>query len=46
MHVVIVGTIHQPGRNFTPDFVAQMLALIQPDLILVNLDSTFFPPGY
>ena len=44
--VVIVGTIHQPSRNFNPNSVAQMLARIQPDLILVELDSTFFTPAF
>jgi hypothetical protein len=42
--VIIVGTIHQPGRNFNPDSVAQILERIQPDLILVELDSSFFTP--
>ncbi|GAB3823521.1 hypothetical protein GCM10028821_01120 [Hymenobacter jeollabukensis] len=44
--LVIVGTVHRPTRLFNPDSVAAILARVQPELILVELDSSFFTPTF
>ena len=38
----IVGTVHNRTRNFNPDSVLNILSKLKPDLILVELDSSFF----
>ena len=38
----IVGTVHDRTRNFNPDSVLNILAKLKPDLILIELDSSFF----
>ncbi|OON65666.1 hypothetical protein B0919_23605 [Hymenobacter sp. CRA2] len=44
--LVIVGTVHRPTRLFNPDSVMRILERVRPDLILVELDSTFFTPAF
>lgn len=44
--LVIVGTVHRPTRLFNPDSVARILERVRPDLILVELDSSFFTPAF
>jgi hypothetical protein len=46
VELVVVGTVHQPTRLFNPDSVAGILERVQPDLILVELDSSFFTPAF
>ncbi|MBG8555945.1 hypothetical protein [Hymenobacter guriensis] len=46
IQVVIVGTVHKATRRFTPDSVARILQRVQPDLILVELDSSFFTADF
>lgn len=40
--LVLLGTVHQPIDNFTPDTLYNILVKIKPDLILFEVDSTFF----
>ena len=40
--LVLLGTVHQPIKNFTPDSLYNILVRIKPDLILVEVDSSFF----
>ncbi|WP_338733471.1 hypothetical protein [Mangrovimonas cancribranchiae] len=40
--LVILGTVHQPVQNFTPDSLYNILVKIKPDLILYEVDSSFF----
>lgn len=40
--LVLLGTVHQPIENFTPDSLYNILVKIQPDLILFEVDSSFF----
>ncbi|RTQ48924.1 hypothetical protein EJV47_15130 [Hymenobacter gummosus] len=46
VELVIVGTVHRPTRLFNPDSVAGILERVRPDLILVELDSSFFTPAF
>ena len=40
--LVLLGTVHQPIQNFTPDSLYNILNKIKPDLILFEVDSSFF----
>lgn len=40
--MVLLGTVHQPVQNFTPDSLYNILVKIKPDLILFEVDSSFF----
>ncbi len=40
--VILLGTVHQPVKNFTPDSLYNILVKIKPDLILFEVDSSFF----
>jgi hypothetical protein len=40
--LILVGTVHQPVENFTPDSLYNILVKIKPDLILFEVDSSFF----
>jgi len=40
--LVLLGTVHQPIQNFTPDSLYNILVKIKPDLILFEVDSSFF----
>ena len=40
--LVLLGTVHQPIQNFTPDSLYNILKSLQPDLILFEVDSSFF----
>jgi hypothetical protein len=42
----IVGTVHDRTRNFTPDSVFNILTKLKPDLILMELDSSFFDNAF
>ena len=38
----MLGTLHQPIENFDVDSLYNLLVKIQPDIILLELDSSFF----
>lgn len=40
--LVLLGTVHEPIQNFTPDSLYNILVKIKPDLILFEVDSSFF----
>ena len=40
--LILLGTVHQPVQNFTPDSLYNILVRIKPDLILFEVDSSFF----
>lgn len=40
--LILLGTVHEPVANFTPDSLYKILAEIKPDLILFEVDSSFF----
>ena len=40
--LVLLGTVHEPVQNFTPDSLYNILTRIKPDLILFEVDSSFF----
>ncbi|WP_104734387.1 hypothetical protein [Hanstruepera ponticola] len=40
--LVLLGTVHDPVQNFTPDSLYNILTRIKPDLILFEVDSSFF----
>ncbi|HNP20273.1 MAG TPA: hypothetical protein PKL31_17665 [Fulvivirga sp.] len=40
--LVLLGTVHQPIQNFTPDSLYNILIRLKPDLILFEVDSSFF----
>ena len=40
--LILLGTVHQPVENFTPDSLYNILVKIDPDLILFEVDSSFF----
>ena len=40
--VIVLGTVHQPVDNFNVDSLYNLLVKIQPDIILHELDSSFF----
>lgn len=44
--LVIIGTVHRPTRLFNADSVVRLLERVRPDLILLELDSSFFTPAF
>ncbi len=44
--LVLLGTVHQPIQNFTPDSLYNILIEIKPDLILFEVDSSFFTEDF
>ena len=40
--VVLLGTVHQPVENFNADTLYDILVDIEPDVILYEVDSSFF----
>ncbi len=40
--VVVVGTVHAPTPNFDERTLAEILKRVEPDLILLELDPSFF----
>ncbi|PNQ72566.1 hypothetical protein C1T31_10445 [Hanstruepera neustonica] len=44
--LVLLGTVHQPVANFTPDSLYNILVKIKPDLILFEVDSSFFTKNF
>jgi len=40
--LVLLGTVHEPVQNFNADSLYNILIKIQPDLILFEVDSSFF----
>jgi hypothetical protein len=43
--IVVVGTVHTKTDNFTVQGLTDILERIKPDLILVELDSSFLTPS-
>lgn len=44
--LVLLGTVHQPIENFTPDSLYNILVDLKPDLILFEVDSSFFTDDF
>ncbi|MEN7550022.1 hypothetical protein AAG747_19010 [Rapidithrix thailandica] len=44
--LVLLGTVHQPIDNFTPDSLYNILQTIAPELILFEVDSSFFTSDF
>lgn len=44
--VILLGTVHQPVKNFNADSLYNILVDIKPDLILFEVDSSFFTPNF
>ena len=44
--LVLLGTVHQPIENFTPDSLYNILVKIDPYLILAEVDSSFFTEDF
>lgn len=44
--LVLLGTVHQPIQNFTPDSLYNILVRIKPDVILFEVDSSFFTENF
>ena len=42
----IVGTVHEPSKNFNSDSITNILTRLKPDLILLELDSSFFDKDF
>lgn len=40
--LILLGTVHQPVENFNSDSLYEILLKIKPDLILFEVDSSFF----
>jgi hypothetical protein len=40
--VVIIGTVHNPTNNFNEKILSNIFLRINPDVILNELDSSFF----
>jgi len=43
--IVIVGTVHSETSNFKVQTLCSIIEQVKPDLILVELDSSFFTPA-
>ncbi len=43
--IVVVGTVHSETSNFTVQTLCRIIDQVKPDLILVELDSSFFTPS-
>lgn len=44
--LILLGTVHQSVDNFTPDSLYYLLERIDPDLILFEVDSSFFTTDF
>lgn len=44
--LILLGTVHQPVENFNSDSLYNILKKIQPDVILFEVDSSFFTPDF
>lgn len=44
--LVLLGTVHQPVENFNSDSLYNLLVKIKPDLILFEVDSSFFTKDF
>lgn len=44
--LVLLGTVHQSIQNFTPDSLYNILVKLNPDLILFEVDSSFFTKDF
>lgn len=44
--LVLLGTVHHPVQNFTPDSLYNILVKVKPDLILFEVDSSFFTKDF
>jgi len=44
--LVILGTVHEPTKKFTADSVTNILNQVNPDLILLESDSSFFTNSF
>ena len=44
--VVVVGTVHEPTRNFPRKALDELLAGLRPDVLLLELDSSFFDDSF
>ncbi len=44
--LVLLGTVHPPIENFTSDTLYNILLKIKPDLILYEVDSSFFTEAF
>ena len=44
--MVLLGTVHQAVENFNADSLYRILTQIEPDLILFEVDSSFFTPEF
>jgi hypothetical protein len=40
--IFVVGTVHEPTKTFTEDSLVALLYRVQPDLILLEFDPSFF----
>jgi len=45
-NIYIVGTVHDRTRNFNPDSILNILTKLKPDLILMELDSSYFDSDF
>jgi hypothetical protein len=43
--IVVVGTVHNGTERFTNDSLFNIIKRVHPDLILMELDSSFFTPS-
>lgn len=46
VELILLGTVHQPVENFNPDSLYTILTKIDPDLILFEVDSSFFTQDF
>ncbi|WP_020528467.1 hypothetical protein [Flexithrix dorotheae] len=44
--LILIGTVHSPVENFNSDSLYNILLSIKPDLILYEVDSSFFTPEF
>ncbi|MCC9136782.1 hypothetical protein ACFSKU_10240 [Pontibacter silvestris] len=44
--ITVIGTIHQAASNFNPDTLYEILERIKPDIILIEIDSSFFTEDF
>jgi hypothetical protein len=44
--IVVVGTVHSPTAKFTEDTLAGILRKVNPDLVLLELDPSFFDSSF
>ena len=44
--VIVVGTVHDPTRNFSRKALDELLAGLRPDVLLLELDSSYFDDSF